>query len=102
MAIVNAFIKLADPAYQNLPMRERLKDIVEGLFRVFDSNGNGIIESFELNEIVSDVVSGIATIVATVIDYLEPHFLKVNDPPYLPVVFSSTTSALFWCEPSDP
>jgi Ca2+-binding EF-hand superfamily protein len=76
MAIVNAFIKLADPAYQNLPMRERLKDIVEGLFRVFDSNGNGIIESFELNEIVSDVVSGIATIVATVIDYLEPHFLK--------------------------
>jgi hypothetical protein len=82
MAIVNAFIKLADPAYQNLPMPERLKNIVEGLFRVFDSNGNGIIESFELNEIISDVVSGIATIIATVIDYLEPHFLTVNDPPY--------------------
>ena len=78
MAIVNAFIKLADPAYQNLPMRDRLKDIVEGLFRVFDANGNGIIESFELNEILSDVISGIAGIVTTVIDYLEPHFLKVN------------------------
>ncbi len=78
MAIVNAFIKLADPAYQTLPMRDRVKDIVEGLFRVFDSNGNGIIESFELNEIFSDVISGIAGIVATVIDCLEPHFLKVH------------------------
>ena len=66
MAIVNAFIKLADPAYQNLPLRDRLKDIVEGLFRVFDSNGNGVIESFELNEIVSDVITGIAGI------HLEP------------------------------
>ena len=80
MAIVNAFIQLADPAYQNLPMRDRLKDIVEGLFRVFDTNGNGIIESFELNEIISDVISGIAGIIATVIDYSEPHLLKVGEP----------------------
>mmetsp|Transcript_34654 Transcript_34654/g.72669 ORF Transcript_34654/g.72669 Transcript_34654/m.72669 type:complete len:769 (-) Transcript_34654:316-2622(-) len=76
MVVVNAFIQLADPAYQNLPMRDRLKGIVEGLFRVFDTNGNGIIESFELNEIVSDVISGIANILTTLIDYLEPHFLK--------------------------
>jgi Ca2+-binding EF-hand superfamily protein len=79
MAIVSAFIKLADPAYQNLPLRDRLKDIVEGLFRVFDSNGNGIIEIFELNEIISDVISGIAGIIATVIDCLELHFLKVGE-----------------------
>ena len=43
-------------------MRDRLKDIVDGFFRVFDSNGNGVIESFELNEIVSDIISGITTI----------------------------------------
>ena len=79
MAIINAFIKLADAGYETLPMRERLKDIVERLFRVFDSNGNGIIESFELNEIVSDVISGVATIIETVIAHLEPHFLEVND-----------------------
>jgi hypothetical protein len=81
MAVVNAFIKLSDTAYQKLPMRDRLKDIIEGFFRVFDSNGNGIIESFELSEIVSDGISGIATITATVIDCLEPQFLKANDPP---------------------
>jgi hypothetical protein len=79
--VVNAFIKLADPACQELPMRDRLKDIVDGFFRVFDSNGNGVIESFELNEIVSDFISGITTIITTVIDYLEPHFLKVMPPP---------------------
>ncbi len=80
MAVVGAFIQLADPAYQNLPMRDRLKSIVEGLFRAFDSNGNGIIESFELNEIVSDVITGIANILTTLIDYMEPHFLKVISP----------------------
>jgi hypothetical protein len=81
LAVVNAFIKLADPVYEKLPISDRLKEIVEGFFRVFDSNGNGIIEPLELNEIISDVISGIATILTTVIDHLEPHFLKVMHPP---------------------
>ncbi len=89
MAVVNAFIQLADPAYQNLPMRDRLKVIVEGLFRAFDTNGNGIIESFELNEIFSDVITGIANILTTLIDYLEPHFLKVDAPSALLLKISS-------------
>ncbi len=79
MAVVNAFVQLADPAYQNLPMRDRLKGIVEGLFRALDTNGNGIIESFELNEIVSDLITGIANIATTLIDYMEPHFLTVGE-----------------------
>jgi hypothetical protein len=78
MAVVDAFIKLSDPAYQNLPMRDRLKGIVEGLFRVFDTNGNGIIEPFELNEILADVVAGIANILTTLTDYLESVLLKVK------------------------
>ena len=83
MAIVYAFIQLADPTYQNLPIRDRLKGIVEALFRVFDANGNGIIEPFELNEILTDVISGVVNILTTLIDILEPHFLKADEMPLL-------------------
>jgi hypothetical protein len=91
MAVVNAFIKFTDYEYQKLPMRDRLKDIVDGMFRAFDSNGNGILEPFELNEIVSNAISVIATIITTMIDYLEPHLLKVNEPSSPSFVFPSTT-----------
>jgi hypothetical protein len=97
MAIVNAFIQLADPTYQNLPIRDRLKGIVEALFRVFDANGNGIIEPFELNEILTDVISGVVNILTTLIDILEPHFLKADEmppPPTTPVI-PATTIPLF-------
>jgi hypothetical protein len=82
MAVVNAFVQLSDPAYQNLPMRDRLKGIVEGLFRVFDTNGNGIIEPFELNEIISDVIAGISNILTALTDYLESELLKVKRFPH--------------------
>jgi hypothetical protein len=78
MAIINVFIQLADPAYEKNPIRDRLKGIVEGLFRVFDTNKNGIIEQFELNEIFSDVISGIANVLISLTDYLESQLLQVH------------------------
>ena len=83
MAMITALIKLADGAYQHLPIMNPMRDqrqsrIVDGVFRIFDSNGNWIIKTFELNEIVSDVIYGIAGIISTVIDYCEQLFLKIN------------------------
>ena len=78
MTIVSPFIQLTDPAYQNIPMRDRLKGIVEELFRSFDSNGDGIIESFELSEMVSDVVAGITSILISLANYLESELLKAT------------------------
>ena len=75
---MNIFIKLSDPSNQNLPMSDRLKDIVVAFFRIFDANNNGIIEQFELNEIVTDVISGIANILASLIDHFEPFILKAR------------------------
>ncbi len=80
MVIISAVIKLFDTAYQELPMRDRLKEIVQGFFRVFDSNGDGVIEAFELNEIVTDVITGLANILVAMIDFLEPQLLKVTVP----------------------
>jgi hypothetical protein len=78
MVIINAYVQLTDPAYQNIPIRDRLKGIVEGVFRVLDTNGNGLIESFELSEIVSDVITGVASILTALLDYMESELLKVN------------------------
>ena len=78
MACVKMFIKLADPAYSSKPLSERISSIVEAFFRVFDSNGNGIIELFEVNEILVDVISGIAGIICTLVDHFEPYLLKVT------------------------
>ena len=75
---MSLFVKLADPANQNLPMGDRLKEIVVAFFRIFDSNGNGIIEQFELNEILTDLISGVANILASLVDHLEPYILKVS------------------------
>ena len=76
--IISLFVKLADPGNQDLPMGDRLKDIVVAFFRIFDSNGNGIIEQFELNEILTDLISGVANILASLVDHLEPYILKVS------------------------
>ena len=75
---MSLFVKLADPANQNLPMGDRLKEIVVAFFRIFDSNGNGIIEQFELNEILTDLISGVANILASLVDHFEPYILKVS------------------------
>jgi hypothetical protein len=80
MACVRMFVKLTDSSYQSQPVGERLQSIVEAFFRVFDSNGNGIIELFEVNEILSDVVSGVAAIVCALVDHFEPYLLKVCTP----------------------
>ncbi len=69
MACVSMFVKLSDPDYQAQPVAERLQSIVFAFFRVFDSNGDGIIELFEVNEILSDFVSGIAAIVSSLVDH---------------------------------
>ncbi len=79
MAIVNVFIQLAD---RELPVRDRLKGLVVALFRVFDTNGNGTIESLDINEIISDIISGIASILTSVIVGMEPELLKANNPPH--------------------
>ena len=76
--IMSLFVKLADPANQNLPMGDRLKEIVVAFFRIFDSNGNGIIEQFELNEILTDLISGAANTLASLVDHFEPYILKVS------------------------
>ena len=75
---MSLFVKLADPANQNLPMGDRLKEIVVAFFRIFDSNGNGIIEQFELNEILTDLICGVANILASLVDHFEPYILKVS------------------------
>ncbi len=77
MACVRMFVKLTDSSYQSQPVGERLQSIVEAFFRVFDSNGNGTIELFEVNEILSDLVSGVAAIVCALVDHFEPDLLKV-------------------------
>ena len=59
-------------------MGDRLKDIVVAFFRIFDSNDNGIIEQFELNEILTDLISGVANILASLVDHFEPYILKVS------------------------
>ena len=59
-------------------MGDRLKEIVVAFFRIFDSNGNGIIEQFELNEILTDLISGAANTLASLVDHFEPYILKVS------------------------
>ena len=78
MACVRMFVKLTDSSYQSQPAGERFQSIIEAFFRVFDSNGNGIIEIFEVNEILSDLVSGVAAIVCSVVDHFEPYLLNVR------------------------
>ena len=74
-SILSIFFKLSASS-SNMPMNERLKDAVAAFFRIFDSNGNGIIEQFELSEIFSDVITGIANTIAALIDHFEPFILK--------------------------
>lgn len=76
--IVGMYIKFMDPSNQSAPLGDRLKELVVAIFRIFDSNGNGVIEQFELNEILTDIISGITNIVASLIDYFEPCLLKVR------------------------
>jgi hypothetical protein len=76
MAVMKMFIHLGDPAYQSRPLYERVGGIAEALFRVFDANGNGLIELFEVNEILSDVISGVAGVLCVLIDHFEPYILK--------------------------
>jgi hypothetical protein len=78
MACIRMFVMLSDPVYQAQPVGERIQSIVSAFFRIFDSNGNGIIEVFEVNEILSDVVSGIATIISSLVNHFEPYLLKVH------------------------
>ncbi len=75
--IVSMLIKFGDSSNQSIPLGDRLKDLVVAFFRMFDANGNGVIEQFELNEIFTDIISGVANIVAALIDYFEPCILKV-------------------------
>jgi hypothetical protein len=78
MACLRMLVKLTDSSYQSQPVGERLQSIVEAFFRVFDSNGNGVIELFEVNEILSDMVSGVAFILCALVDHFEPYLLKVR------------------------
>ncbi len=80
MACVSMFVKLSDPAYQAQPVAERLQSIIFAFFRVFDSNGDGVIELFEVNEILSDFVSGVAAIFSSLVDHFQPYLLKVLLP----------------------
>ena len=77
-------------------MSDRLKDAVVAFFRIFDSNGNGIIEQFELSEIFTDIISGIANTLAALIDHFEPGILKARntDPAYPAFHFDSSFSLL--------
>jgi hypothetical protein len=77
MACLRMFVILTDSSYQSQPVGERLQSIIEAFFRVFDSNGNGIIELFEVSEILSDLVSGVASILCALVDHFEPYLLQV-------------------------
>ena len=80
MAILRISVKLIDLSNQSIPMSDRLKDLVVPFFRIFDSNGNGVIEQLEMNEILTDVVSGVANILGSLLDSFEPICLKVRIP----------------------
>jgi hypothetical protein len=80
MVCITMLVKFLDPVYQAESIVERIQSIVSAFFRVFDSNGNGIIELFEVNEILSDVVAGIANIISSLVTHLEPYLLKVHVP----------------------
>jgi Ca2+-binding EF-hand superfamily protein len=76
IAIASIFIKFTDPSIQKLAMKDCLDEITGAFFRVFDSNGNGIIEQIELNEILTDVISGFANIVSSLLCHFEPTILQ--------------------------
>jgi hypothetical protein len=90
MSIVSIFLKLnpSDPE----TLSKSVKDAIMAFFRFFDSNGNGIIEQFELSEIFTDIISGIANILASLIDHFEPFILKARDtdPAYPAFHFDSS------------
>lgn len=110
--IVGMFIKFSDPSSQSAPLGDRLKELVVAIFRIFDSNGNGVIEQFELNEILTDIISGITNIVVSLIDYFEPCLLKVRTDcfeimfllPSNPAcrVFDLNLLSSSWCETKTP
>jgi hypothetical protein len=75
-AIASMFIKLTDPSIQKLAIKDCLDEMSVAFFRVFDSNGNGIIEQFELNDILTDVISGFANIVASLLCHFEHTILQ--------------------------
>ncbi len=67
-----------DGRLRDIPISDRARVVAESFFRVFDANGNGVIEVSEVHEIISDIISGLVSALISLIDHFEPVLVKVS------------------------
>jgi len=75
-ACVRTVFLFTDGRLRDIPISDRARVVAESFFRVFDANGNGVIEVSEVHEIISDIISGLVSALISLIDHFEPVLVK--------------------------
>ncbi len=78
MACIKMILLFTDSRFSEIPMLERVRVVMESFFRVFDANGNGVIEAGEVHAIITDLNSGLIALLTSLIDNFEPLTIKVS------------------------